>query len=181
MKLYSALLAWLAFAYSSAAFQVVESWQNDPEGGKIETLIIITDGHRFTLISPYNYTLNVDSTKKELQFSSTNKTRIIIQITGEFPEGLPNETVLKNNVLNRYFGAAILRSAPCPAGAKTGWLVDVKRVFTPEISLITRHAFVPWTHGTVQFTLSSDSVDFEQHRHLFGNLLNSFRIEPFAQ
>ena len=121
MKFLSTLLVWIAFAYGSAAFQVVESWETDPEGGKIGSYIILTDNYRFTLTPPYNYTLKIDSLKKELQFSATNKTRIIIQVTSEFPGRLPAETVLKDNVLSRYFGAAILRSAPCPSGTQAGW------------------------------------------------------------
>ena len=82
-------------------------------------------------------------------------------------------------MLQRYSGAAILRSTVCYTGGQTGWLIDVKRVFSKELSLTTRHAFVPWAGGSVEFILSTESDEFEGRRNLFGGLLNSFRIAPF--
>lgn len=177
MKFFIILLFLAGVATARPAIEVLEVWETDPEGSKVESFRILADGERFSLNPPYNYSISTSALKREIQFSATNRTKIVIQFTDEFPGGLPDEAVLKNNVLGRYFGAAILRSAPCPTGIAPGWMIDVKRVFTPEISLVTRHVFIPWTHGTIQFTLSADSEDFEQHRQFFGNLINSFRSD----
>ena len=102
-----------------------------------------------------------------------------MQITTSYIGGLPDGEALKNSVLQKYRGSAALQSTACFTGGGKGWLIDVKRVLDGDSSLITRHVFVPWPSGTVEFVFSTNSEDFETQRNVFGNLLNSFHIEPF--
>lgn len=176
---------WLIFFCTVAAgfgamakqFRVVNSSIDDPEVGKIENLLILHEHQQFSLRPPVNTLVGVDEAKSTVSFSIPEKVSMQVQITSDYPNGLPGKDVLTQKVIRLYEGSAVLRSSVCPSGIESGWLVDVKRVFNADVSVITRHAFIPIPGGTAEFIFSTESSAFEGWRGTFGSLLNSFQMK----
>lgn len=170
-----------SFGNAQEQFQCFESSTDSQEGGKIKIFVIQSNNYRFTLVPSPEFEISSNQSLKQVTLKVPDKVAIWIQITTNYVGGLPGEEALKRNVLQQYIGAAILQSTACYSGGSQGRLVDVKRVLDSDSSLTTRHAFVPWPGGTVEFIFSTNSEDFEARRNVFGNLLNSFRVERIGK
>jgi hypothetical protein len=160
-------------------FEVTESWVEMPEGGKIHNYTIVSGNYCFSLIPPPDFEISPDKISRKVWLKIPDKVGISMQVTANYSGGLPDGETLKRTVLQKYTGGAVLRSTGCRTGAGLGWIVDVKRVLDKNSSLITRHAFVPWPSGSVEFVFSTNSEDFEKYRNAFANLLSSFQIERY--
>ncbi len=172
---------YLGVAVSTLAegrFELFDSMVELVEGGTIETSVILTDHHRITFVPPPRFTVNANKQLKKIILTGDNKVSIGIEITTNHLGGLPTEETLKKIVLQHYTGAAVIRSSSCRIGGKTGWSIDANRILGRGEMWMTRHVFVPWLAGTIEFTLTTEGQNFEAQRNIFGNLLNSFQVEP---
>ncbi len=74
----------------------------------------------------------------------------------------------------------MLQSYPFPTSVQPGLYVDLAQNPAPNVSLRTRHGFVPTTKGMVEFVFSANDKDFDKLRVLVMQAIGTFTAETVA-
>ena len=138
--------------------------------------MIQTDTEKFSFMLPPGMACGIDENERTITLKTDKATVIVRMVSGYFG-GLPEESNLRQSVLNQHPGAAILQSMPCAGGGKTGWFFDLKRALNLNTILTIRHAIVPCRSGAFEFICTASSADFETQKGLFSSIIGSFQAK----
>jgi hypothetical protein len=182
MRLACLILASVSFAFASHAqdqFRAFASTVDMIEGGRVDTMVVVTGTERLTTRIPRGYAARVDVFEKSVIF--TDKTNgaiaITLQVTTNSPGVMPDEDTMRDKALAANPGGSFLQLASCSTGYQPARFVDTFRRIAEGLSIKTRHAFIACPEGTVEFVLRANGEGFDQGRQVFNLLMSSFRME----
>jgi hypothetical protein len=179
MKKLSLLFLTLAMAAQAQnSFRAYSSTEKLLEGGQVEKMNVAMGDLRFTFRPPKKWGSVVDGADRKIVFTSpSGKSAVTVQFTANSPGALPEQDVLRAQVLQAHPGAEIMRSAVCPTSYKPGMFYDLVLVTDGGAMLKVRHAFVPQPGGGAEFILSASDDEFEKDKYILMAMLRAFRVE----
>ncbi|MEO8426226.1 MAG: hypothetical protein ABI651_03855 [Verrucomicrobiota bacterium] len=163
-------------------FQLTTRSQILQEGGTLTSYVVLSRQNGFRFLPPHGWKLVVDETENKIILAPPDlSARISFTVFWQKEaRALPVESeVLRSKVLGR-FPEATISEEPCYANDQKGIAFDLKYSPANDVNLSTRLAFIPFRGGIVEFNLTSKTTDFVKHHLTFGQLLNSFQVEPPA-
>ena len=135
------------------------------EGGRVPIVIADWNMQRCTIRCPVGFSSHVDNYQRMIKFDARNgAVAINISLTTNSPGDLPPPEELKRLALARHPGAGYIQSYPFPTSYKQGLFFDLVQRPASNVSLRTRHGFVPTPKGLVEFVFSANDADFESLR-----------------
>ena len=154
-----------------------------PDLGQATNYVLITEGRRFVFVPPPKWSVKSDSENKTIQLLPEDlragiNFKIKLEQNSEKPELKPEQ--LREEILERYPGAAITNEFKCYSSRAEGIVFDVRRLLEQKTMVSSRIAFVAFGGGRVEFELTANAERIADYHFVFGALLSSFRIEPAA-
>ena len=145
--------------------------------------VLIIEEWRFVFVPPPKWSVKSDSENKTVHLLPEDlRAGISFKITLEQntaqPELKPQE--LRQEILERYAGAAITNEFKCYTSGAEGIVFDVRRLVEQKTLVSSRIAFVAFGGGRVEFELTANAERIADYHFVFGALLSSFRIVPAA-
>ena len=145
--------------------------------------VLIIEEWRFVFVQPPKWSVRPEAENKTVHLLPEDlRAGISFKITLEQntaqPELKPQE--LRQEILERYAGAAITNEFKCYTSGAEGIVFDVRRLLEQKTMVSSRIAFVAFGGGTVEFELTANAERIADYHFVFGALLSSFRIEPAA-
>jgi hypothetical protein len=178
MKYFLPLLLSLALgAQAQTDFNAYSGTEESLEGGWVPKLTIVTRDFQFNISPPRGWACQQDAPSRKLVFTSASgRSAITIQFTARSPRTLPDNDVLREEVLRAHPGSGILQTAMCPTSYQAGVFFDLVLMPSPGNILKVRHAYVPGPAGEVEFILSANADEFDQNRVFLMSMLRSYRV-----
>ncbi len=181
-------LAALAFFMAPALaladdFRLFTETVRVPDLGQVTNYVLATEGRRFVFAPPPKWSVRPDAENKTIHLLPEDlRAGISFKITLEQntaqPELKPEE--LRQEILERYPGAAITNEFKCYTSGAEGIVFDVRRLVQQKTMVSSRIAFVAFGGGRVEFELTANAERIADYHFVFSALLSSFRIEPGA-
>ena len=175
----------LALSASTAAygFQLLEKREQLPEAGERTVSVLRSRDLDFTFLCPTDWVMAADAGNEKIVFRSRDfAVRLVMQIrTGHSAARFPiSAAELRKQVLDQIPGATIVEESKCYAGNLAGQAFDVRQQSPDRAITCCRMAFVPFSGGCVEFTLSSSPVGWPTAMAVFGSFLTSFNVDPIS-
>lgn len=151
-----------------------------PERGDVLSYLLLAEESQFSFIPPPRWQVRSNARKREISLMPTNLLASLrIHVARLDSPGRPevNGSALRAEVQSRFPGAKLVREFTCHTSGSHGMAFDLERPAANRLRIMTRVAFVPFSEGWLEFTLSGPPAKFEQYHLTFGNLLASFREE----
>ena len=181
MRLLSLLLLFISLVCQVRAqddFRAYSSSYEMIEGGRIDTMVALLNGYRFTTRVPNKFSTHIDSDKRSIVFTdASGSTAITMQVTTNSPGGLPPDDTLHEQAVSADAGGSFIQLVGANAGGHPCRYVDTVRLMHNDLAIRTRYVFVQTSEGIVDFIYTSKSEDFEKGRIVLNQVLNSFRVE----
>jgi hypothetical protein len=175
------ILASLFFACTSPAqpdFRAFASTLDVPEGGKVDTMVMLFGAERITVRVPHGYGAQVKTEKNSVIFADTNgTTAITLKPTLEWPGVMPDDDRLRSKALAANPGGAISEMSTCPTGYTAAKVVDSVRQITSSLSLKVRHGFVACPEGTLEVICAANGANFGAACDVFNAGVLSWRVD----
>jgi hypothetical protein len=176
----------LAAAQSLSAaesFKLLTSTVHIPERGDVTGYVVQMEHDRFSFLPPPTWRLGSNSKEQQItmmphDLSASIRVKMVSLGTSN-SSGL-DARQLRQEILTRFPDATDVKEFTCYTGASSGLAFDFKRTLKNRAKLATRLAFVPFSSGRIEFSLTASSSQFTNYHLAFGNLLTSFRIEPLT-
>ena len=152
-----------------------------PERGIVTNLVLCTARQAFSFLPPVGWNLGLEEAENKVKWQSPDFSRVLtIKIVPGQTDGRPVLKLdrLRQTVLQRFPGAAVTEEFVCYTSGESGPAFDLRYVVQETFNLCTRVAFVAFPGGEAEFSLTTPTEDFAKSHLVFGNLLNSFKIEP---
>lgn len=145
------------------------------EMGKFEVLDLGYDEEQFSMLPPYDWRAQIDSTAGTIRFSSRKGVMLAIQFSrGDSGRVLATTETLRQAIVPFLADATVLEEFPAYSGDSRGKGVDLS--FTLQGSdMRSRAAVIPTAHGYVSFVLTCGKDDFKIGQQHFGAVLTSFQ------
>ena len=145
--------------------------------------VLIIEEWRFVFVQPPKWSVRPEAENKTVHLLPEDlRAGISFKITLEQntaqPELKPQE--LRQEILERYAGAAITNEFKCYTSGAEGIVFDVRRLVEQKTLVSSRIAFVAFGGGRVEFELTVNAERIADYHFVFGALLSSFRIVPAA-
>jgi len=148
------------------------------EGGRVQVVVADWGDQRCTVRCPVGFSSHVDDSRRMIKFDAKNgAVAINITLTANSPGALPPPEDLKSLALARHPGAWLLQSYPFPTSYKPGLYFDLAQIPAANVSLRTRHGFLPTPKGLVEFVFSANDADFESLRVACMQAMGTFTVE----
>jgi len=151
-----------------------------PERGEVISYVLLLGTNRFSFLPPPNWQLKYEAAERkavliprDLAASMTLK---IVLTNQPGAEPLAPEP-LRLRVLESLPQARIIHEFPCYTSARKGLAFDLEQVAANRTKLVTRQAYVPFSAGLIEFSLTTPASRFPKFKSAFSSLLTSFRIE----
>ena len=183
----STLLGWvvlrlaLATAHAAETNALETETVNIPERGEVTIYVLRIEGKEFRFYPPNKWSVRYDPAKKTVTLLPPNLDAglsITIAPEPDASRGSLKPEPLRELILTRYPEANITSEFRCYAAGKTGLAFEFERMLEKETKAAFRLAFVPFEGGVIEFELKTTGSKLPAYHHIFGNLLNSFRIGP---
>jgi len=154
-----------------------------PDLGQVTNYVLATEGRRFVFVPPPKWSVKSDSENKTVHLLPEDlragiNFKIKLEQNSEKPELKPEQ--LREEILERYPGAAITNEFKCYISGAEGIVFDVRRLVQQKTMVSSRIAFVAFGGGRVEFELTANAERIADYHFVFGALLSSFRIGPSA-
>jgi hypothetical protein len=170
---------WAASAFGQSEFKVYPTTESTGEGGIVSIMVIQTDTQHFQIRVPKGYGSQVRQNDQSIVFSSVNGNSIItMKWSTNYAGSLPKMEDLRDQVARRYPSASLVQTSPCHTSCGGGLLFDLFQPAAGNLTMRIRDGYVSFPEGSMEFTLSCDSRDYDKNRLSFTWLLNSFRLQP---
>jgi len=168
-----------ASAFGQSDFRIYPSTEGTAEGGIVNILVLQNETEHFQVHVPKGYGAQVRQADQSIVFTSQTGTSIItMKMSGNYAGALPKMEDLRSQVAQKYSTASLVQTSPCHTSCGTGLLFDLFQPAAGNLTMRIRDGFVSFPEGSVEFTLSCDSRDYDKNRLSFAWLLNSFRSQP---
>ena len=154
---------------------------NIPERGEVTVYVLRVEGKEFRFIPPRTWSVRYDPAKKTVTLLPPDLDAGLSMTIAPEPDasrGSLKPEPLRELILTRYPEANITSEFRCYAAGKTGLAFEFERMLEKETKAAFRIAFVPFDGGVIEFELKTTGSKLPAYHHIFGNLLNSFRIGP---
>jgi hypothetical protein len=175
------ILASFFFAIASPAqpaFRAFASSLDVPEGGKVETMVMLFGAERITVRVPHGYGAQVKTEKNSVLFTDTSgTTAITLKATLEWPGIMPADDRLRSKALAANPGGTISEISTCPTGSSPAKVVDSVRQITSSLSLKVRHGFVACPEGTLEVICAANGANFQSASDVFSAMMSSLKVE----
>lgn len=182
MKIPFLLVFCVAIANSAqAGFRAYAGTESGVEGGTVEKLTVVSDTDHllFNVRPPAGWTRQMDADGRRIVFTSASgRSALTIQFTTNSPGALPEDDILRAQVLEAHPGAGIVQRAVCPTSYQPGVFFDLTSVPSAHLVQKARHAFVAGPAGEVEFVLSSSEDEFDAAAAQFMDILRDFSVTP---
>jgi hypothetical protein len=170
----------LALALSARAqsdFHAYAGVQDSLEGGRTQKLTVVTSDLQFNIAPPRGWACQTDAAQHKLVFTSASgRSALTVRFTGNWPGALPDNDVLREQVLRDHPGAGVLQCSVCPTSYQPAVFFDLVLMPSPGNILKVRHAYVPDPAGGVEFILSANDDEYNQYRPMLMGMLRNFRV-----
>jgi hypothetical protein len=177
------LLLFLSLAVDARAqsdFHAYLGTENLIEGSQVEKLTVVSGNLQFNILPPgRSWSRQVDEAGRKIIFTSqSGRSAVTVQFTTNSPGTLPEEDILRAQVLRSHPGAGILQRSVCPTSRQPGVFYDLVRVPAPQVMQKIRHAFVSQPAGEVEFVLAASDDEFDKNKLAIMAMLRAFRADP---
>ena len=179
------LLAALAFVVTPTLavaddFRLFTETVRVPDLGQATNYVLVAEGRRFVFVPPPKWSVRPDAENKTIHLLPEDlRAGISFKITLEQntaqAELKPEE--LRQEILDRYPGAAITNEFKCYSSRAEGIVFDVRRLVQQKTMVSSRIAFVAFGGGKVEFELTANAERIADYHFTFGAVLSSFRID----
>lgn len=168
-----------AVARAADAFRLVRVPVLIPERGEVLGYLVTTGSDEIAFLPPPRWHVDANPEKQTIglyteDFGTAFQFHILPHPT--LSEQPPKAENWRGSVTNRFAEGKIIREFPCFSSAQTGVAFDVERPAAGDSIIITRLAFLPFEHGTIEFELTTRPEKLEQYHFVFNSLLSSMRI-----
>jgi hypothetical protein len=175
------LLLALATAHAVDGSALDTETVNIPERGEVTIYVLRIEGKEFRFIPPNKWSVRFDPPKKTVTLLppdlNAGLSIAIVTEPDESEKSLKPEP-LRELILTRYPESKITAEFSCHAAGKAGLAFEFERMLEKETKAAFRIAFVPFDGGVIEFELRTTGSKLPDYHHIFGNVLNSFRIGP---
>lgn len=147
------------------------------EGGTASILLMDTDNERFSIGCPRGYGSQTHFENRSIVFTSdSGATAITVQFSTNYAGVLPKQEALRDQVAANRPTASLVISSTAGTGLGPAQSFDLFQPAGNSLMLRIRDAYVAYPEGSVEFTFSCASADFDKKKVEFMLLLNSFRL-----
>jgi hypothetical protein len=180
-KLLSSLLLTLALGAShkavGAGFELQTYLSHPPEMGCLTNHVLVIGANRINFVVPNGWSMRFDPNSASLMLSEPNSTDLIT-ITLLDGAGDPSEDSLRENLLKRFEGAAIVNTGQCYAEGGKGRFWDLDWISASHQKHKLRFARLTLEGIPLEIALITKSDRLNQVIGPYQALLTSF--QPFA-
>jgi hypothetical protein len=172
----------LALAASSSAsaqpdFKATPTTITMAEGGRDSILLVETDNERFSLSIPNGYGSLARADTRSIIFTSDAAASVItVQFTTNYPGALPKQDKLRDRVAANHPRASLVGSSGSATDFGPSQSFDLFQPAGNGFLLRIRDAYAAYPEGSVEFTFSCNSADFDKQKLGFARLLYSFHM-----
>jgi hypothetical protein len=160
-----------------ADFTVTPATITMTEGGTASILLMDTDNERFSIGCPRGYGSQTHFENRSIVFTSdSGATAITVQFSTNYAGVLPKQEALRDQVAANRPTASLVISSTAGTGLGPAQSFDLFQPAGNSLMLRIRDAYVAYPEGSVEFTFSCASADFDKKKVEFMLLLNSFRL-----
>jgi hypothetical protein len=158
-------------------FRLLRERYQMAEGGEIMGAAVVVGTNKFCFIPPSNWLQESNMREKKVTFTRRDFTATMNLKIWE--TNLPPE-IWQEMALQQFPGGKITTEFDCFTAGEEGHAFDIERTLAKRSKLTSRVAYVPFDGGTLEFQMTTTPDVFRKYHPVFGQLLNSFRIEPFV-
>lgn len=168
-----------AAAHAQVDFHAYLTSDQMLEGGRAETLSVVTSNLLFSLHPPRNWYREVDDLQRKIVFTAASgKSAITVLFTGDSPGSLPDQETLKFQALQAQPGAGFVLFGSIQTTSQPAEFVDMVRMLSPGVIQRFRHAYVADPAGRVEFILAATDDEFPQRKETLSMMLRSLAVKP---
>jgi len=152
-----------------------------PERGEVIGYVLRVEEREFRFIPPAKWSVKYDPVKKTATLVPPDLGAGLSFTIAARPDGSGGDLKpeqLRDLILTRYPESQITAEFKCYLAGKDGLAFDFEQVVEKETKAAFRVAFVPFDGGVIEFELKTTGSKLSAYHHAFGNLLNSFHVEP---
>ena len=172
-------LSLAATARGQSDFHAYPGTEKPRDGGRLDDLTVVSSNLQYKVLPPKGWFRQLDEASRKIIFTSpSGRSAVTIQLTTNSPGKLPEEDILRAQVLQAHPGAKILQYSVFATGDRPGVFFDLERAPAPQVVLKIRHAFMAQPAGLVEFVLSASDDEFDKNISLIMGMSRGFRVEP---
>jgi hypothetical protein len=181
--LFCGAFVWFVLAPGQAAEGYALSTEavNIPERGEVIGYVLRVEDKEFRFIPPSKWSVKYDPTRKTATLLPPDLGAGLSFTIASESDGRGEDLKLeglRDLILTRYPEAQITAEFKCYSAGKAGFAFEFERLVEKETKAAFRVAFVPFDGGVIEFELKTTGSKLPAYHHIFGNLLNSFRVGP---